>query len=232
MNAFFQVLLNGYQRESLKSDLLWDRSTLFVLAAFIGLGGVAFTAYAEQVPGLFVPAPVVRKTMVESTEDPGVIRSRPVQIHAASLPSADAAIGETISWNLFDDVVLTGYLEAKIRDDENSTTWTGGLNDEREGSFTLAIHNGTTLANIRSTRRGTFQLRVGRDGRSWVREVDESALPDCGSDSRTQIHPSWLAATASGAAPATATRTIFRIDDTVIDVLVFYTPAARDGAGG
>lgn len=92
----------------------------------------------------------------------------------------------------------------------------------------LAIHDGAIAGSIFVPGRGHFQIQHTGNGWQRVAQVDPLRTPRCGVENHS------FAPTSTGQVP---TGGIFQPADgpptnSVIDLLVVYTPAARAGAGG
>lgn len=126
--------------------------------------------------------------------------------------------------NFFDGEVIDVVLERLQTNNDGSWVWTGYVfGDPERSSATIAGSGDTTLVgNVRSSE-GYFQIRATPDGVPMVVEVDETRFPSCAnSDADTIFSP-----------PIPATRSSSTRDTgDVIDVLVAYTPAARQVVGG
>ena len=89
----------------------------------------------------------------------------------------------------------------------------------------LTVHQGA-LAGLIETPSTTYELLFGPDGQPRLAELDPGAFPPCESGDLAGEAPGASSAPSTAAAPATAG------DPIVLDALVVYTPAARQGAGG
>jgi len=184
----------------------------------------------------------------EVAETPGIrtMRSRLVRVNAEQLEAAREAreVNATLALNLFDEVLLSAVVERAaptasgigyaLSGRINLAILSGRIVDGDFGAMTLLVYDedeGTMVTGTVNASIGTFTIRPIGDGMHSIREVDTSGLPqfeeplspppateDPGMGSR-QPPPTSPIAGAEGAD-----------DFSEIDVAVFYTPAARDGA--
>lgn len=105
-----------------------------------------------------------------------------------------------------------------------------GRLEGQPGSYaTLAVSGGAVAGSVFIPGRGMFQIQHAGDGWQRIVEVDGSRLPPCGVQPRTRSaaleFPVQSADFQAASIPNAPTNVI-------IDLLIVYTPAARDGAGG
>jgi hypothetical protein len=169
-------------------------------------------------PELF--APIETNQPLLGTDDLGVIRYRAMRLNLPALERARAELGNSRSFsvvlNLFGDVFPEAVLE-RIEQRPNAEVYFGRLKDV-DGSFVhLAITQGHMAASV-ATLNNFYAVRYAGNGLHLAQEINRALmLPDLDpipvtSDANTQ------AATAD--------------DGSLIDLMVIYTTAARDGAGG
>lgn len=105
-----------------------------------------------------------------------------------------------------------------------------GVVPNRPGSYiTLAITGDALVGSLFIPGVGVFQIQHAGNGWQQVADVNGSSLPSCatrGRSSRAEagssvVEPVFQAASAGGS-----------VSNAVIDLMVVYTKAARDGAGG
>ncbi len=98
------------------------------------------------------------------------------------------------------------------------------------GSYaTLAVSGDAAAGSVFMPGRGMLQIQYAGDGWQRIMEVDGVKIAHCGVESGTpsfapEFFPQHVSFQAAGS-PGSPTNAI-------IDLLVVYTPAARDGAGG
>ncbi|MBE9548375.1 MAG: hypothetical protein IMF09_03135 [Proteobacteria bacterium] len=101
-------------------------------------------------------------------------------------------------------------------------TWRGQFDDSASGTLVLTVHQGVVIGFIQHAEK-TYIIENLQDGSEVMMEIDQGLYPECAGvevPSETGLPPRNLAQVSSG---DTAAR---------IDVMVMYTPEARDAAGG
>ena len=151
------------------------------------------------------------------------VRSRAVEIDAVAL--AALAIGRPIELNLFDDVSFVASLKT-TGPAGTSGTWRGWIEGEPAGSITLVTRDDLVAASIRVPGTGTFRIRPVGAGLHIVEQIDEAAQLPCGFGAEQAIRVDGAVDPAAGGAVAASGA------PPVIDVMVVYTPIARNAAGG
>ena len=176
--------------------------------------------------GLFLPA----ETLGAADPAPGVtvLRSRVVRIDVTTLAAARLeADRETpappLTLNLFDDVMFSGIVERTAPTLSGGYVLSGRLDDVALGTFTLVV-NGEVVAGTVRTLDATYRIGAAGDRVHAIRQIDPSTLPPGGEP----LIPPPPAADA----PGTFALAAGDDDGSVIDVAVFYTPAARRAEGG
>ena len=179
--------------------------------------------------GLFLPA----ETPGAADPAPGVtvLRSRVVRIDFGALAVArmDAepeTTSPTLTLNLFDDVVFSGIVERTAPTSSGGYVLSGRLEGIELGTMTLVV-NGEVVAGTVLTPQATYRIRSAGGRLHAIRQIDPSTLPPEGEP----LIPPPPAAGAPDAADPTAPAA-GDDDGSVIDVAVFYTPAARQTEGG
>ncbi len=154
------------------------------------------------------------------------IRRRMARIDLAQLDEARGAVqaerGARLDLNLFGDSVFTA-VDLRVAATITGYSISGRLEGVQFGTATL-VANGDVVAGSVRTPETTFSIRSVGGGRVEIREVDPSKLPPGG-------EPLVPPPSALRSEPATEAAANGQ-DEKVIDVLVVYTPAAREEAGG
>ena len=173
------------------------------------------------------------------------VRWRPASIDRVVLETARADLGRpdeapppVLRLNLFDDVVLAAAV------DHSEPTPSGYSLSGRVGaigSMTLVV-NGDVIAGTVRTTEATYTIRSLDADVVAIRRVDSSTLPpgaepllpprSDSSDSADTVQPITRPAPLGSGAPDPPTRGREADDGSVIDLAVFYTPAARRRLGG
>lgn len=175
------------------------------------------------------PAPLLF-TRVEhdapAPADRSVLRERTVRA------ALDLAGAETVDWNLFDDTVLRveDGRTTLLADDGSKLSWRGRVAGDPFSEVIALVKHGRLTASIALSDGSLFTVDTMGDGTQRVREIQQSVLPDCGSD----LHDLALAAPAedagAGGAPQLAGTAAAGGPET-IDVLLLYTAGAVNVLG-
>ncbi len=176
----------------------------------------------SEAPGLFteVEAAPFLPTPVEAA----TVRSRLTTIPADQLPRIGGNASQILRFDLFPDADFVGVVQNVERRTSRRFTLSGRLADIERGSFILVREGDVVVADIDAHERGNYEVRPTGDGLQLIRQVNESAMPPCGVGP-AQVPPGRRRLTS---APKTAERGA----QATLDVMVVYTPAARDYAGG
>ena len=159
--------------------------------------------------------------------DPTIVRGRPVEIDVQRLIAPAKRRGGVLPLDLFDGVFFTGIVERVETGAPNHFALMGRLAGEEHGSFALVVNEDVMVANIRAPDRGAYyQIRYLGHGLHVVREIDDSRFPPCATTA-DMVPPQPVPGPSAGARDRACDD-----DGSVIDVLVVYTPLARNGAGG
>jgi hypothetical protein len=132
---------------------------------------------------------------------------------------------QTLEFNLFEDVTVQVTATGWAHQSSGSFSYQGVVTGAPDQDITLVSHNGVITGNIH-TEAGEYQIRSLGGRLLSLEEVDLSLLPedyeapldrlDSEEDSEDAEDTHTMATDGTGA---------------IIDVLVVYTAAARDGAG-
>ncbi len=170
---------------------------------------------------------------------PFMPRTRVVSINGDvldSLARRDDESGARFDLELFPGRTVT-LRPTKLRETRaNSFVMSGDIAGDRLGHFTLASEKGFIAANIRTGDGKVFSLRHLENGLHWMAEIDEAALPACGTPDPV---PGSRPGQGEPAQPESTPETDGEDPEIAllgggeqIDVLVVYTPSARNAAGG
>ncbi len=193
-----------------------------IIAGFLLLLGSGSSPAAAQ-PGLFIS----KGSQADQGALPrvGVIRGRTVDVDLSQMPGADGRgelprAGHELVLNVFDDVVLQARMERSERT-ERGMRWVGKLKGKPTSDVVIVIHDGVMAGSIVSPE-AAYSIRYNGSSQV-VEEIDRSALPP----EAEPLEPPSLPAPDAPLDPAA-----LMDDGSNIDVLVVYTPAARNAAGG
>lgn len=217
---------------------------IFALAVAMSFAGIGVAA---QDGGLFKPVeevpaeaqeesrPALRSTTRIPTRGGDTIRHREARVDFARLAAvkADLEAGRaaTLELNLFDDVVYNAVDLRMAPTSSGGYSLAGRLEGVLFGTATLVVSGEIVKGTVRA-HSGTYTIDVVEGAVCHIRLVDPSTLPPLG-------EPLWptesllqkYGQATTGRAPASASGSA---DDheSVADVLVVYTPAAREALGG
>ena len=203
---------------------------LFSAAVCVMLAAVLASADLHaQGGGLFLPA----ETPGAADPAPGVTvrRSRVVRIDfgalaAARLDTERETTSPTLTLNLFDEVVFSGIVERTVPTFSGGYVLSGRLDGIALGTFTLVV-NGEMVAGTVLTPPATYRIRSAGGRLHAIRQIDPSTLPPGGEPLSPPPSATGAPDAADPTGPAAGDD-----DGSVIDVAVFYTPAARRAEGG
>ena len=128
---------------------------------------------------------------------------------------------QTLSLNLFDDVVFTGIVEHVEPTASGRALW-GGLDGVELGTMTLVVNGSIVVGTVR-TPAAVYSIRTAGDGTYVIRQIDESTLPPLGEPLETPMSPRDTPQQSDDVPPD---------DGSEIDVMVVYTPLAKHREGG
>ncbi len=200
---------------------------IILLILFTPAGRPATAAPPAQAPDLFSPTNAQNDTNPAET-DPTIVRSRFVEVNFDTLTGLDSGpggqfIGEnTLRLNLFDDVVFTAVLDQLKTNNSGSQTWIGHLEGQEDSEVILVFKDGVLVGNIVPVE-GFYQVRYHSDNIHSIRQINQLAFPP----EAEPVIPEGL----SEESPTEASD-INATACSQIDILVAYTQAARQDAGG
>lgn len=163
---------------------------------------------------------------------PNAIRSRVVSVDVTALDAELRGEADTMDLALFDDVTVRVRFDRVTHVNRSMTSWVGRLGDgsDPDAWYTLVRNGDAVVAHFWLADGRVFKLRpVSEDAARHVAvELDSMGFESCATceeehGSRTHVLPDQNAAAVARGCED---------DGTVIDVLVVYTPAARNAAGG
>ncbi len=192
--------------------------TLCILVQAVGL--FAF----QGIDGFPIIVDTDQQGALNSPQDLTVVRERAASISSDLFELAETAgvrrdlWPQYIDWDLFEDASFQGEITRIERVRQGSLAISGNLVNIPLGSFRMVVRSGVIMANILMPD-GFYQIRYAGEGRHGVFEIDQSQFPQ-------------------GLEP-TAVDTVPRFQPTpnrdsgdIIDLMVVYTTAAKNAAGG
>jgi hypothetical protein len=173
--------------------------------------------------------PAVPKGTERSLTDARVLRSRFVELNRESLMSAVDARRRVVL-NLFDDArwnveEIKGYWSR----DKSTFLWHGRIESMERGFVVIGITGDIASAQIHTDLGDEYQIRWVAGTLHTIQQVDPDApfaREDTVAVPASELAPDKDPERLAAEAPRNAA------GDTVVDLLVAYTPAARDAAGG
>lgn len=163
---------------------------------------------------------------------PSLARSRSARLNLptlARLATEDPSGVIRLSVDLSDDETYELTIDNRERLEPGRVLCRGRVVGHPGSDVTLAISGHAVAGTVFIPGRGTFQLQYAGKGMQRIVQADDHRLPQCGQtshaagDGAVTATGDFLIQAASG--PNTATNTI-------IDLMIVYTGAARAGAGG
>lgn len=206
---------------------LFGAFTAAALACLILTPTAAFASPDNPVAAsrLFADAP--RPADLENRELPEVSRTRYVTVDHEALESARLRGAEGLVLDLFPDTVL----HVTYTRDETALyadyVWMGEVVGDPGSSVALSVSRGMTVGEINSPQHGLFLVTYAGEGVHSILEFNPDVLDPCAMDQEAHaVH-----------APTMRDDEITELarssdDGSLIDVLVLYTPSARNTAGG
>ncbi len=224
-----------------------------LLAAIVSLVGTTGTAAPPRSAGLPRSAgqPVLhsaagtltdlfieaqdRGQLSQENGDPRVTRARLATVDPGQLGDAGTDLGETappasLQLNLFDDAVFTARLDRVTPNPSGGGyVWTGMVEGAAHSTVNLVVKDGLLAGDIWLPQGGVYQIRPATGKLHVIRQINTSVVPDEGDDALTppaELITQGLRRESPAGAQATTE------DGSIIDIMVVYTPGARQAAGG
>ena len=207
------------------------RLTLLVVPVFLMLLAVCCPACALAAPGVFTPLPEgLARAGADNAGGIPAVRSRLVTVDAAALfPKADSGANAVpdnrLSLNLFDDLTVTMTPAAVETIGPAQTSVLVGENDAATGGQSrFAQTSGVLYGVVRTSGRLHYEIAPVGGEAYVIREIDQTSYPE---EHEVMVPEASLPRSADTAKAGTAAD-----DGSTIDIMVVYTPAARDAVGG
>ncbi len=179
-------------------------------------------------------ASAVAPSPVATATAPLIVRSRPVRVDAAALPTPGSEPGTQSLVNLFPDLALTVAWDKLDRHGARNYCWHGRTLDDALGAATLTVVGDSMILEVNSPAQGRFEVLSRSDGTSEVRQFDPEKLKGNGAcvvSNEVEASANAPAAATGVGTDATAPPEAL-VTAVTIDVLMVYTAKARDKAGG
>jgi predicted outer membrane repeat protein len=204
--------------------------TLSVLGLNTALSPAAQPAPTGTPPDVFNPTPL-QAADANNTRSRGVIRARAVTLNRAAVPDTQTAAASAsqnqLRLNLFPDVNI---LADQLRTEANQAVpsgyvWVGNIPGDPYSQVVLSIGGGQ-MAGYVQTQNSLYDISSS-GSLQVISEIDPTAFESSSPDAIA--HPP-LPPRPRAAAPDVRPLSVGQT--AVVDMLVMYTPAARNQAGG
>jgi hypothetical protein len=194
---------------------------------------------AQPLPSnLFLePGPLIRPA--EQTRSPSAYRrSRLARLNpmvAGGISATPFASPFRASLNLFSNEQHVAVFSQRETLGPGRSVCRGSVEGKQDSLVILALCQGAVAGSVFVPGRGGFQIQPASDGWEQIAEIDPDSSPPCGVSESSELSvSSSLTALKAFDEDPTGTQ---RVDtppptNSVVDLLVAYTPAAREGAGG
>ena len=185
-----------------------------------------------EVPSAAAPA-IAQALPTPQTLKRWIRRQRTMTLNPAALdimnrPRTEARTDVTL--NLFDNGPRTLDLDQPSEHPNQTTVWRGRLQRETGSDVTLVVHGTTIVGTILSNQR-LYKIEAAGGNLHRLIEIDEEALPPddhplvVADDDPTATPP-------TGGIPQQTEATAAAAGDSIVDLLVVYTSAAKAKEGG
>ncbi len=186
--------------------------------------------------GLQYKSQAFEKSRFSSSSRPGAIRSRLTGVDRTVLYQAVDGGLENIKFNFFADIDYTGRVSKVIDRGGERFSITGEL-EGSFSSFVISVYDEAVCGTLRTGDGSIYELKHLGKGVFKIEEIDPYSFPEAphdtikvdaeqDSESESDINSSMQQEDIAGDPMPT------EAGDTVIDVLVVYTPSALSAAGG
>ncbi len=190
-----------------------------------------------QARGLFRSHEPTRiAAMVGPDVDPETLRSRSVRVDVAQLDGVRELVSRgapgSLTLNLFEDAVHSAVIERTAPAFSGGYTLSGPIVDAEMGSVVLVVNGGVVAGSV-WTPEGTWEVHPAGSGMHIIEEVvPMAAIGECESpDPALEAAPFGVARFAPDRSVA-ATSDVTVADGSRIDIIAYYTAAAKDAMGG
>jgi len=163
---------------------------------------------------------------------PTDVRYRPVTINTAILGGSNGQptlASSRLSLNLFTDVEYTAVRDQAQHNLYGSFSWMGHLEGVPYSQVSLVLKDGVLVGSVASPE-GIYEVRYYAGATHLVYELDQAAFPDEHIEDGHDHEGDDVEGEENGHAAAASF--VPTDDGSIIDVMVVYTPNARNGAGG
>lgn len=152
-------------------------------------------------------------------------RNRTVTVHP------DLLWSDTLTLNLFDDVVVTAVRDRLIDKVKGSSTWIGHVEGEPESEVFLTIR-GQTMSGTIQVGDKTYEIESKGNNQHDITQVDPDKNPPHSHPQEPEDLPISEGEIDPASAPSEPATSEAAAAGTVIDLMVLYTPKAKANASG
>lgn len=202
------------------------RSIQIRMVWLVALVSGCLAAAASAGPAGLFRAEVPADGLAGAVPVEGVRRADPVRADFAAMDAV--GVGDAVRLNLFADADLSGVVTLVETRDVARYTWTGRV--DAGGSFVLSVEEEAVMGAVWLDDGRSFEVRPGPGGRMWAVELDQAGFAPCATGAEHCVHAGH--AGDAGAGPVGGRGAACADDGSVIDVLVVWTPSARNSSGG
>ncbi len=203
--------------------MLKSALTLFAL--------VSCPAWAAGPGAMFRAADVGPGAERVMTAEATVLRARAIEPDLAAMQLVEPGPRSTVRLGLFDDAdFLVSVDRADVRD-LFSYTWYGRVVGGAEvgGTYVLSVEEDAVMGAVWLDDARAFEIKSDAAGVLWATEIHQAAFEPCATGHEHCVHAVHEARPEPvGGARGDACQD----DGSLIDVMVVYTPSARNAAGG
>ena len=196
--------------------------------AFFAAVSQVSAAVIESAPpfgGLFLDVPVPDAPVKVPTT---VTRRRIATVDVLALRARKSA-GSQLAFNLFANASVQGIVDTAIHRGGEDFTLMGHLEGQEFSTFTISVKEDVAVINIRPQDGTTYQVRYLGNSFYDVRQIDANKYPACGTTAEHHVNAPALTPPAKSPPPLPG---VAKDAGDTIDVMIVYTPASRDAAGG
>lgn len=204
-----------------------------LLKFFLLLAAAPLLLSTHAADALFSPPPARLRSQAANVEPtPGYVRTRQVLLNAPMLAPASpvrkqframAADQPSFVLNLFPDTELEVVVDRTVSKGTSTFTSYGKVAGMPQSQVILSVTDGVMAGSISVPGSNPVQISYAGNGYHMVGEIDPTQLPPCDSTAPAVNLPPVV----GGEGPHVGADPLTRID-----VMVLYTVAARNGAGG
>jgi hypothetical protein len=163
-----------------------------------------------------------------------VLRARAIEPDLAAMQLVEPGARSTVRLGLFDDAdFLVSVDRADVRD-LFSYTWYGRVVGGAEvgGTYVLSVEEDAVMGAVWLDDARAFEIKSDAAGVLWATEIHQTAFEPCATGHEHCVHAPHPPGEARPEPVGGARGGACQDDGSLIDVMVVYTPSARNAAGG